>query len=217
MSPSISFRTFKALRPFVICSCRRIGLIWLQSLSCKNSHLWDILRSLLFLHWKKGQREMHHVCLTPRSPLAIPENSYVFHTCCDQKPSRGLREQEVETSHLRYRNVISLTGWMSIKAPWPGGSWIGYDGCCTVSNCILQHDVTVHTNTTTCQGWRQNKIKKPQNLIILSWEPFSLPWKQKERLNKICETIKTDKGYCYNNVQWCRFTKCEHTAPTAPK
>lgn len=131
--------TFKTLRSVVICSIRQIRLIWSFSLSCKNSHLSKMTEMAAFfsLVERSGRNASRPI------PLAIPEKLICIPHVLWSKAQQGPKEGEVEESHSRYRNVISITGGMSVKAPWPGGNWIGYDSCCTLSKCLLQHNVLV--------------------------------------------------------------------------
>lgn len=114
--------TFKTLWSWWIRSCRRMRLIWSRPLSCENSHLWEMTASLFFFFfsWWKGQREMHHVPVTPPDPsgyswklICIPR--------CDQKPSgrrgggAGRREDslKIRKYHQPHRGDVSqgtLTG-----------------------------------------------------------------------------------------------------------
>lgn len=152
---------------FEICSCRRIKLIWSYSLSWKKPSSLRVDRQSAFSDGKVRGRCI--MSLWPPDP-----SSYSWKLICIphmlwSKAQRGTRDQEVEKRHSSNGNVISLTGGMSVKSPWPGGNWIGYDGCCTISKCILQQNVRVHRNTTSSQDKRQNKnqeTSKPNYFIF---------------------------------------------------
>lgn len=165
--------TLKTLWSLWICSCRRIRLIWSCSLSSKNSHLWEMTASRFFFWWK-GQREMHHVPLTPRS-LWLFLKTHMYSTYAVIKSpagdvGAGSRGQSLKRQkcHQPHRGGDVSQGTLTGRQL----NWLWRLLC--RQNAVWCGAMSQYKNTTTWQDWKQNKIKEPQNLIVLSLEPFSL-------------------------------------------
>ena len=129
--------------------------------------------------------------------LLLKTHLYPPNVCCDQKPSGGTRKQKVGTSHSRYGNVISFTGGMSVKAPWPGGNWIGYDGFCTLSKYILQYStMSQYTKIQPSKktGNRTKTRNLPNYFILEAINFFSKDWQIWSWKKLDFETITSRKG-----------------------
>lgn len=163
--------TFKSLWPLVICSCRRIKLIWSCSLSCKNSHLWEMTLSLLFFIMKRSEGNASWTSdpqLTQSLWLILKtlmHSKYAVIKSPAGDDGAGSREEllKIQKCHQPHRGNVSQGTLTRRQLNWLR----------LVPNQTAFYSSTTKKPKTIWQDWRQNKIKKPQNLIILSWEPLS--------------------------------------------
>lgn len=126
-----------------------------------------------FFRWK-GQKELHHVPLTPLSLLACPETSSVFHLHCDQKPSGGQESRKWRgVAQDREMSSASQGGCQSRHLDWEAIELVmtGVEQYQTVFYGTMSEYTKTQPDKTEDRRNKKRETSKPN---ISSWEPFSL-------------------------------------------